>query len=145
VSRAKAGVALVLAVSLALPVATVQSCTATVGADLAVHTVYGPKENRYAWSGEGSLGTRAIAVLPFVWPILLLGTAAITDRRRLKRLLWCLEPLAAALACLVVWMSVGMFARPAAGAYRAYLGNGLLAGLWLFELGRSIRERRRVT
>jgi hypothetical protein len=147
----KAGVAFVLALSLALPVSIATSCNQYTAPDGRVVTGipagadssrYKPVEIRqYAWSNTDASGQVLVAAC-FLWPLPLLAYAVFGKRRMLKQVLWYTEPVFAVGSAWLVWSIANLGARPAVGAYRAIIGDAAYGALWLTELIRRAQPWR---
>jgi hypothetical protein len=83
---------------------------------------------------------RAPYLLAFLWPLLGSLYARLGRRPRLKRSLWCLEPL---LICASAWVFVmlALFGKTAFGFFMAAAALGLYGVAWLLELVLLLRGR----
>ncbi len=80
-----------------------------------------------------------LAVAVFLWPFPLMAIAARARSERLRAYICVASPVLALIAGCSIWVSAGLFATPALGAYVAIAGLGVFFAASVVELWRAWR------
>ncbi len=146
--------ALLLAVSLALPMSTC-STTRPYGQCEQPPAFWLPKPGQapkrlythwnYAWPGCGTWREPAFTLVPlaFLWPLSLLLFSRSAVLRRLARLLFWLEFVPLSYAGLIIFWAGWVIGKPAVGTVTGGAGVALSAGAWIGDVVRWARASRR--
>lgn len=147
-SRIKIGAAILLLICLILPLS---SCSRYV--DSEGKTVYGTApstdaqritEYYYIWTEfeAKELGSWVL-IICFIWPIPILIYKYRGKGKRVKQILWAVEPLLIGCAVYYIVLSATFLSDPEVGAYLAVTANGIYGIAWLWEAIIKCKYKRR--
>jgi hypothetical protein len=144
--------ALLLAVSLALPMSTCSAskpfgqCEPPPAFRLPQPGEAAPRlytHWNYAWPGCGTWREPAFMLVPlaFLWPLGVILFSRSAFLGRLARLLFWLEILPLCYAALIIYWAGWVIGKPAVGAFTGGAGVALSAGSWIGDVVRWARAR----
>jgi len=84
-------------------------------------------------------------IICFIWPIPILIHRHRSKQRKLKMILWVIEPLLIGGATYIIYVHSTIFVQPAIGAYLAHTANGCYAIAWISESVMKIKRRKNLT
>jgi len=147
-SRIKIGAAILLLISLALPL---RSCSHYVDSDGKTFYNTPPPpgvqyitEYDYVWTDfeAKNLGSWGL-VICFIWPIPILIYKYRGTRKRVNQILWVIEPLLISGAVYYIYFNASFFSTPEVGANLAVTANGIYGMAWLWEAILKYKHKRR--
>ena len=84
-----------------------------------------------------------LLLLSFLWPIPIIIHRKISHRKKLKIIIWGVEPLFFLSSGWFIWFMSSFFVTPAIGAYLAISANSIYGLTWIYELIFKIKNRKK--